>query len=234
MKKILLFTLLYSFFVNAQDLEIDSGASITLGVGTSLNVVGLEFQTAVSDFELTGPYSITRSNSSKEINGKDGITLSFANTLMTGYKGTVVLHYEDAYLNGLSEADLLLNTQDNTNVWEEHSGTVVDVSENTLAVSFDNSSPITFKGVTGAESPTVSVEDFDIFLANIHPNPTKDKINMPGTKGITKEVYDLLGKKMLETKELVMDISHFTDGVYVLKLSDVANSISKTVKIVKK
>lgn len=235
MKKLILLLLLFSVSVNSQELDVDTGASITLGVGTSLNVVGLELQTAVSDFELTGPYSITSSNSAKSINGQDGITFSFENTLMTGYKGTIVLHYEDSYLNGLTEADLYLNTQDNTDSWEEHDGTVVDQSENTLTMVFNNSSPITFKGVTGAESQgAISTDSFENMQVNIHPNPTENRIRIPGTEDFTKELYNLLGEKLLESEDVILDLSNIPQGVYVLKLLSKDSELSKSFKIVKK
>lgn len=235
MKKLVLYFLFFTVAVNAQELAIDAGASITLGVGTSLNVVGLELQTAVSDYELTGPYSITSSNSAETIDGKEGIIFSFENTLMTGYKGTIVLHYEDSYLNGLTEADLYLNTQDNTDSWIEHDGTIVDESENTLTMVFDNSSPISFKGVTAAEfDDTVSTDDLEFLKTHVHPNPTEAIINIPQTENFTKIVYNLLGEKLLETNEEVIDISNVPVGVYVLKIFDNKTQSTKTFKIVKK
>ena len=235
MKRTLLIFLLFSITVNSQELAIDTGASITLGVGTSLNVVGLEFQTAVSDFDLTGPYSITSSNTAKTINGQEGITFSFENTLMTGYKGTIVLHYEDSYLNGITEGDLFMNTKDNSDAWVEHDGTAVDQTENTLTMVFPDGSPITFKGVTAAQDQeSISIDELDLVIESIHPNPTKNIINIPNSQDFLKEIYSLVGLKLLESSKSTIDISHFSDGIYVLKISDIDNKISKTVKIVKK
>jgi len=145
MKKIIILVLLLSVAMQAQELDIDSGASITLGIGTKLNVVGLELNTAVADFELTGPYSITNSSTPIDFGGYSGISFVFDNSLMTGYKGTIVLNYDDADLNGLDESGLILELKDGSGDWQPYESTTRDEVNNTLTMVFDNSSPLPFK-----------------------------------------------------------------------------------------
>ena len=67
---------------------------------------------------------------------------------------------------------------------------------------------------------------------NVYPNPTKDIINIVfENKEVTVEIYDISGKKILRTKDSKIDISHYTNGVYLLKL--ISNEQTKVQKIIK-
>ena len=66
-------------------------------------------------------------------------------------------------------------------------------------------------------------EDKDSF--GIYPNPTTDKLNFRSTtsEDFDVSVYDILGKKIMETTKNVnssLDISTLEVGIYILKLND--------------
>jgi len=75
-------------------------------------------------------------------------------------------------------------------------------------------------------------ENRDTF--GIYPNPSTDKLNFRSTtsQDFDVSVYDLLGKKILETTKNVnsfLDISTLETGIYILKLDD----FSQTYKFIK-
>ena len=52
----------------------------------------------------------------------------------------------------------------------------------------------------------------------VYPNPTSSFITVSSEIAITKlEVFDLLGNKVIETKELLIDIRSLSNGLYILK-----------------
>lgn len=70
-------------------------------------------------------------------------------------------------------------------------------------------------------------ENKDTF--GIYPNPSTDKLNFRSTtsQDFDVSVYDLLGKKILETTKNVnssLDISNLETGIYILKLDDFSQS----------
>lgn len=225
--------LLAPFAMHAQELDIDSGASITLGVGTKLNVVGLELNTAVADFELTGPYSIQSSTTPVDTGGNSSIGFVFTNGLMTNYKGTVVLNYGDSDLNGLSEDALVLEFKDGSGVWQAYETTSRDIANNTLTMVFDNASPITFQGVTGAETEVSLGLEEAIDSSGIYPNPTQNQLTIESSAVLLLELYDLQGRKLLETEEKNLHLAHLPNAVYMLKITNVETGIVSTHQIIK-
>ncbi len=86
-----------------------------------------------------------------------------------------------------------------------------------------------------------SVEDLDVTISvTIFPNPTSEDINLVVDKyeGVTFSLYDVVGK--LLTKQTLtatntnINISTYSKGVYLLKLSQKDNNKIKTYRIIKK
>ncbi len=67
----------------------------------------------------------------------------------------------------------------------------------------------------------------------MYPNPTKGKIHLSTTGAVHKEVYSVLGEKLLETALETVDISNLPQAIYILKLTNSETGVSKTYKIVK-
>lgn len=233
MKRICFIAFLLCFTMHAQELDIDSGASITLGTGTKLNVVGLELNTAVADFELTGPYSIQSSTTPVDTNGNPSIGFVFTNGLMTNYKGTIVLNYGDADLNGLSEDALVLEFRDGSGVWQAFETTDRNVSNNTLTIEFDNASPITFQGVTAAETEvSLGISD-DATQTKIYPNPTQGLLKIESEATLLLQLYDMQGRKLMETEEKNIQLTHLPNAVYMLKVTNTDKGTVGTHQIIK-
>lgn len=92
---------------------------------------------------------------------------------------------------------------------------------------------------TGAECSTLSVEENTLLQAlNFYPNPTNDVITINNDKqlDISIEIYDILGKKVLQTKsssirKQTINLSSLKTGVYLTQIKAGSNSITK--KLVK-
>ncbi|MCI2228462.1 aryl-sulfate sulfotransferase [Polaribacter sp. MSW13] len=80
----------------------------------------------------------------------------------------------------------------------------------------------------------LSIDKEDVDFVNIYPNPVKDfiNINIPDNKDYKVEVFNLLGKKIMEVNnQNKIDFSQQTGGVYFLKVKS-ENKI-KVIKILK-
>ena len=117
-----------------------------------------------------------------------------------------------------------------------------------VPVSNLNFKPIAFNNSIyfGANSATNGVElwkltestlsNTDFLLMNdkiiVYPNPTNNSITIDvQNEDFSTEIYDLTGKLILKSKSKKIDISHFNNGIYLLKISTLHKSeIQKIVK----
>jgi subtilisin family serine protease len=80
----------------------------------------------------------------------------------------------------------------------------------------------------------VSEKDF-IKSTSIYPNPANNSINIVSkATNLSVEVYNIIGKKVLEIKELKsnrVDVSSLKTGIYILKVKN--DSQYKTIKLIK-
>lgn len=75
---------------------------------------------------------------------------------------------------------------------------------------------------------------YNNFNINIYPNPATDKIVFENDAETTqKAIYNLQGKKLMETYENSMAVSHLPSGIYIVKFTD-SNNISGYNKFTKK
>lgn len=80
---------------------------------------------------------------------------------------------------------------------------------------------------------SLSTNSFNKANVYIYPNPSKDIINIETNSNVINiEIYDFLGKKILNISEKVIDISHFVNGVYIAHINTDDGVIIK--KIIKK
>ena len=106
------------------------------------------------------------------------------------------------------------------------SGNYAVIIDNGICSETSNCQQVTF---------TVSdIENMSNIEYSIFPNPVNDYLNIKTDAQIQSvKIYDSVGKLVLQTKELTMDLSSFNSGVYYLVLTD-ANGNSAHQKIVKK
>ncbi len=73
------------------------------------------------------------------------------------------------------------------------------------------------------------VKDHNIM---VYPNPTCSELNLRNCNGTTKNLFDLTGRLVLQSKYERIDISHLENGIYILRVSDKGRMIYTT-KIIK-
>jgi len=71
---------------------------------------------------------------------------------------------------------------------------------------------------------TLSVGEFELNALTVYPNPAKDVLNIDYKSELTGvKIYNLLGQEVLNrttaASQLKLDISEFTSGMYIVKLS---------------
>ena len=114
----------------------------------------------------------------------------------------------------------------------------------TVLLCYFQNNELVYKNPTYSECyyNTVSVQEaINKLNISISPNPTDGQLRITNyelREISTIEIFDVVGKKQkVENKsqngEIVMDISHLANGVYVLKLEDV-NKLINIFKIIKK
>ncbi|MBK85708.1 MAG: hypothetical protein CMC86_00720 [Flavobacteriaceae bacterium] len=79
----------------------------------------------------------------------------------------------------------------------------------------------------------LSLQDFNSALIKIHPNPATNVLTISGLDNITSiRVYSVLGRLEKEVfNNYQIDISDLASGLYIIKVSDVRNTLTK--KIIK-
>jgi hypothetical protein len=82
----------------------------------------------------------------------------------------------------------------------------------------------------------VGVEKFELVNLKIYPNPTTGqlKIESEEMRIVNVEIFDIFGKKVLLQKSLmsfetVINISHLSAGVYLLRISTEAGEVVRKV-----
>ena len=86
--------------------------------------------------------------------------------------------------------------------------------------------------ITQAYNGTLSLSKTLDFL-NIYPNPTSSIINIDYEFSIAK-VFDLTGRKVLESRLKTIDLSELPNSIYLLRLYDNSNNVLGTSKVIKK
>jgi hypothetical protein len=92
--------------------------------------------------------------------------------------------------------------------------------------------------VSAIDKNVLSAEEYKLENQNlsIYPNPAKDKISIYSDSTVEKVlVYNIFGKLVYksskDSKNLTVDISNFSKGIYLVKVF--SGGFSKTKKIVK-
>lgn len=84
----------------------------------------------------------------------------------------------------------------------------------------------------------LSVDEDNFNSSSVFPNPFNDVIHISSTKKVVKtDIIDILGKSVLSIADPLngitkIDVSHFSEGMYFVRLESDANDI-KTIKLIK-
>ena len=220
-------------FILSQSLTVGASGNVIIADGATVEVANLAL-TPSANYTISGVNDLTQSSTAVTSNGNSSISQVHATTtILENYLGVVTLKYDDADLNGVTEADLVLELQSSDGSWTSYTPSSVDNENN--AISYDFTSAVSFKSITASSSSaTLTITDDDL-LDNIRvfPNPTMDYINILSPDTYNAEIFNATGQKLISTNKKKIDIKFISNGNYFLKLKDSKNNI-KTFTIIKK
>ena len=234
MKKRLL--LLFGFFVSpllfSQILTVNSGSSVSIASGSSVTLGGLDI--APSDtYVISGDNAVSRSASAITAGDNSSMSRVYSTTaLLSGFTGTLTFSYLDGELNDIEETDLVLELQADDDSWTSYTGTV-DETNNTVSYTFTDA--VSFKAVTAsAAGATLTIEDLSPAANGIYvyPNPTANRVYIQADNLIKAALFDLMGRKVLETNQDQIDISNMSSGSYILQVTT-QNNTTESFKIIR-
>ncbi|MDG1821960.1 MAG: T9SS type A sorting domain-containing protein [Flavobacteriaceae bacterium] len=226
------FGLFFSSFLFSQILTINSGSSVSIASGSSVTLGGLEIA-PTNTYVISGANDVSRAAS--PINGVENSSVSRvynATALLSGFTGTLTFSYLDGELNGVEEANLVLELQADDDSWTSYVG-IRDEVNNTVSYTFND--PVSFKAVTAsAADATLTVEDLSPAAGSIYvyPNPTANRIFIQADNVLKAELFDLMGRKVQQTTQKQLDVSSLGSGTYLLNVTTETNKM-QSFKIIK-
>ena len=228
-----LFSLIICPFVFSQILTVNTGASVSVASGSSINLDGLEIAPA-DTYVISGANDVSRSITAATAGGNNSVLRVYSTSaLLSGFTGTLTFSYLDGELNGIAEGDLVMELQADDDSWSTYVGTV-DQANNTVSYTFTEA--VSFKSVTASASgATLRVEDIlqPQSGISVYPNPTANRIYIQGENILQVELFDLRGRKVKTTNQKQIDLSDMGSGSFILKVTTNKN-ISKSFKIIKR
>ena len=219
-------------FIYSQILTVNSGSSVSIASGSSVTLGGLEIAPSAT-YVISGDNAISRASMPISSGSNSSVSRVYSSTdLLTGFTGTLNFSYLEGELNGIEEADLVLELQGADDSWTSYNGTV-DETNNMVNYTFNDA--VSFKAVTAsAAGATLTIEDLSPAASSIYvyPNPTDNRIFIQ-SESITKaELFDLMGRKVIETNQDQIDLSNISIGSYILQVTTQKNT-TETFKIIK-
>ena len=220
-------------FLFSQILTVNSGSSVSISSGSSITLDGLEI--APDDtYVISGANDVSRSATAATAGSNSSVSRVYSSSaLLSGFTGTLTFSYLEGELNDIAEADLVLELQADDDSWTTYGGTVDEVN-NTVSYTFNE--PVSFKAVTASSADaTLTVEDtypLDSRIS-VYPNPTANRIYIQVDNIIKAELFDLVGRKIIETNQNQIDLGNLNSGSFILKVTT-DNNKSKSFKIIKR
>jgi len=228
-----LFGLLIGPFIFSQILTVNSGSSVSISSGSSINLDGLEIAPA-DTYVISGFNDVSRSITAATASGNNSILRVYnTSALLSGFTGTLTFSYLDEELNGINEGDLVMELQADDDSWTTYVG-AVDQPNNTVSYTFTEA--VSFKAVTASASgATLTVEDIlqPQSGISVYPNPTANRIYIQGENILQAELFDLRGRKVKATTQNQLDLSDTGSGSFILKVTT-DNNKTKSFKIIKR
>ena len=229
---ITLIGLFVSSFLFSQILTINTGSSVSIASGSSITLGGLEFAPA-DTYIITGANDVSRSATAVTSGSNTSVSRVYSTTaLLSDFTGTLTFSYLEGELNGIAEGDLVLELQANDDSWTSYIGTR-DETNNTVSYTFTDL--VSFKAITAsAAGATLTIEDLSPAANGIYvyPNPTANRVYIQADNLIKAALFDLMGRKVLETNQDQIDISNMSSGSYILQVTT-QNNTTESFKIIR-
>ena len=227
-----LFGLCFSPFLFSQIWTVSSGSSVSIASGSSVTLDGLEIAPAVT-YIISGANNVSRSATAATAGTNSSVSRVYSSSaLLSDFTGTLSFSYLEGELNNIAEGDLVLELQASDGTWTSYSGTR-DETNNTVSYTFTD--PVSFKAVTAsAAGATLTIEDLSPAPSsiNVYPNPTANRIYIQAENVKKTALFDLMGRKVIETNQNQIDLGNLNNGSYILEVTT-DNSKSQSFKIIK-
>ncbi|WP_027137525.1 T9SS type A sorting domain-containing protein [Gaetbulibacter saemankumensis] len=221
------FVLLFTTIGFSQDFVLKNGEDIQLISNTNFYVNGLTL-TPSTDYLITSENAI--STTSTPINSNSISRVITTQNPIDNFQGIITLFYEDFELNGISENNLELQLKNESDIWTNYTSTI-DAVNNSLSYNFI--SPVSFSGITGGDSATLSLNNLTLNNIKIHPNPTHSIIYLNSKADITSTLYNSIGRKIKQTNHKEINLKNLASGTYLLHITDNKTNAFVTHKVVK-
>ena len=223
--------LFFSSFLFSQILTVNTGSSVSIASGSSITLDGLEI-TPDDTYVINGTNAISRTATAVTAGDNSSVSRVYTTTLLSDFTGTLTFSYLDGELNNIAESDLVLELQATDDSWTSYTGSV-DETNNTITYTFSDA--VSFKAVTAsAAGATLTIEDLSPAASSIYvyPNPTANRVYIQAENVTKAALFDLMGRKVMETNQDQIDLSNMSSGSYILQVTT-QNNTTETFKIIK-
>jgi len=231
-KLISLVGLLVCPFLFSQILTVNTGSFVSISPSSSITLDGLEI-TPSDTYIISGDNAVSRSASAITVGDNSSVSRVYSTTaLLSGFIGTLSFSYLEGELNGIEEINLVLELQAEDDSWTSYSGTV---NQTNNVVSYTFTDAVSFKAVTAsAAGATLTIEDLSPADDSIYvyPNPTANRIYIQAESITKAELFDLVGRKVMETNQDQIDLGNISSGSYILQVTT-QNNTTESFKIIK-
>ena len=225
------FAVFASHCLFSQTLNINSGSSVSIASGSSINIGGLEIAPP-DNYEINGANDVSRSGTAVTSGDNSSVSRVYTTTeLLTDFTGALTFSYLDGELNNIAESDLVLELQADDDSWTSYEGTVNE-TDNTITYTFSDA--VSFKAVTASASgATLTIEDINPAGSSIfvYPNPTANRIYIQADTNLKAELFDLMGRKVRSTNQSQIEMSTLSSGNYILQVK--TQNKTQSFKIIK-
>ncbi len=227
----LIVTIFTVLTLNAQNLVVSNGSSVTINTDASIDINGLKL-TPNSPYVITGANAVDRSSSAITVGSNSSISRVFSTSNgINNFTGTITFYYEDSELNGLDESILELQVKDDTGTWNSFES-ILDNVANVMTNTF--STAINFTDITAAEiDGTLDIENLEITSIRLFPNPTTSKVVIDYDGDIEVSIYNMFGQAILTTNDKIIDLSSFDNATYLFIITDLLHNSINSYKIIK-
>ena len=231
-KLISLVGLLVCPFLFSQILTVNTGSFVSISPSSSITLDGLEI-TPSDTYIISGDNAVSRSASAITVGDNSSVSRVYSTTaLLSGFIGTLSFSYLEGELNGIEEINLVLELQAEDDSWTSYSGTV---NQTNNVVSYTFTDAVSFKAVTAsAAGATLTIEDLSPADDSIYvyPNPTANRIYIQAESITKAELFDLVGRKVMETNQDQIDLGNISSGSYILQVTT-QNNTTESFKVIK-
>jgi hypothetical protein len=205
---------------------------VSISPSSSITLDGLEI-TPSDTYIISGDNAVSRSASAITVGDNSSVSRVYSTTaLLSGFIGTLSFSYLEGELNGIEEINLVLELQAEDDSWTSYSGTV---NQTNNVVSYTFTDAVSFKAVTAsAAGATLTIEDLspDDDSIYVYPNPTANRIYIQAESITKAELFDLVGRKVMETNQDQIDLGNISSGSYILQVTT-QNNTTESFKIIK-